>query len=213
MSYTSIEEGTDLSTLVGKAVYATGVGYVYLIGVFGDLITGVFPRRENGEWVTSLVTLDKSTVDNTFAYDLSDFPLWVEPLAAHFREAATAGQNGTSEAPTADALAEAREAGKREAEERHERFMAALVSDAHEYANDNDLCGEFDRFMEEHGLPRREREYEVTFTITYSSTALVTASSSDEAAEALVENPGAYISTEYVSLDSDNISVDDVWVA
>lgn len=33
--------------------------------------------------------------------------------------------------------------------------LTEIVDDAHEFADNNDLCGEFDRFLEEHGLPSR----------------------------------------------------------
>lgn len=52
------------------------------------------------------------------------------------------------------------------------RDLDALVSDAHEWADDNDLCHRFDDFMEAHNLPTREREFtlrvraSVTVTIT-----------------------------------------------
>jgi hypothetical protein len=44
---------------------------------------------------------------------------------------------------------------------------------AHQYANDNSLCGEFDRCMEEIGLPTRvrDREFEVTVRVTVEAPA------------------------------------------
>src|SRR5699024_4736092 len=36
---------------------------------------------------------------------------------------------------------------------RREREMTTLIEDAHRYADDHSLCSEFDRFMEDHGLP------------------------------------------------------------
>lgn len=38
---------------------------------------------------------------------------------------------------------------------KHKAELGEIVSDAHEFADDNDLCGEFDRFLEKHGLPSR----------------------------------------------------------
>lgn len=41
-----------------------------------------------------------------------------------------------------------------------------IVSDAHEWANDHDLCRVFDQFCERHDLPTRVREYEVSIVVT-----------------------------------------------
>jgi hypothetical protein len=50
----------------------------------------------------------------------------------------------------------------------HDAWKDELVRDAHEHADRNNMCNEFDRFMEEHGLPTRTRDYsaEVTVTVT-----------------------------------------------
>lgn len=50
---------------------------------------------------------------------------------------------------------------------------------AHQYANDNSLCGEFDRCMSEIGLRPRDREWQVTFSVTVN----VEASDDDSAVE------------------------------
>lgn len=54
---------------------------------------------------------------------------------------------------------------------------------AHEYAETNSLCGEFDRCMEEIGLSPRERSYNVTTHITVSVPARALARSEDSAVE------------------------------
>lgn len=41
-----------------------------------------------------------------------------------------------------------------------------LVSDALEWADDNDLCGHFDDFMEAHSLPSRISDHEVEVSVT-----------------------------------------------
>ena len=68
---------------------------------------------------------------------------------------------------------------------------------AHQYANDNSLCGEFDRCMEEIGLPTREREYTVTLTMN------VTASDEDAAQEEAEERASSeawrYVGDVHVS--------------
>lgn len=48
----------------------------------------------------------------------------------------------------------------------HEARMDRLVTDAHTYADDNSLCERFDEFMEEHGLPRRVRDYSLRVEVT-----------------------------------------------
>lgn len=76
--------------------------------------------------------------------------------------------------------------------------LHSLVADAHEYADNSDLCIEFDRFMEAHDLPARESDYEVEFEVTATITLRTTQSiartgvenyeiDEDDAAEALAE--------------------------
>lgn len=73
----------------------------------------------------------------------------------------------------------------RSATEAHERFMSQLVADAHEWADDNDLCGVFDRFMTEHGLEGRERDYEVRVTGNFEVYLSRTATSLESACDAV----------------------------
>lgn len=69
-----------------------------------------------------------------------------------------------------------------EAMTKHEQWLAGLVSDAHDYANDNDLCGRFDEFMTEHGLPGRVREFR--FRVNVQSSVYLTVEGADaEAAQ------------------------------
>lgn len=49
---------------------------------------------------------------------------------------------------------------------RNETWLEGLVADAHEWADNNSLCSNFDYFMEEHGLEPRTREYQARITIT-----------------------------------------------
>lgn len=46
------------------------------------------------------------------------------------------------------------------------RGRAALVEDAHRWADDNSLCGVFDRFMRDHQMPPRRREFSAPTTVT-----------------------------------------------
>ena len=49
---------------------------------------------------------------------------------------------------------------------RADHASAALVEDAHRWADENSLCGVFDSFMREHALPPRRREYHAPTTVT-----------------------------------------------
>lgn len=80
--------------------------------------------------------------------------------------------NGGPATPEAVALAttlrdahEARERAEAAARAK-DAFLDGLVADAHQYADDNDLCEVFDRFMADHGLPERTGEYEVEAEVT-----------------------------------------------
>ncbi|MFF0818627.1 hypothetical protein ACFYVR_26290 [Rhodococcus sp. NPDC003318] len=73
--------------------------------------------------------------------------------------------------------------------ERRESWLESLVSDAHEWADSNSLCGEFDRFMDEHGLPGRDRDYEVTVDVTVTTRLTITrTASSADSAEGLIDS-------------------------
>lgn len=63
----------------------------------------------------------------------------------------------------------------------NESWKDQLVRDAHEYANENSLCSEFDRFMEAHDLPRRVRDYQVAVTAQLTVYINVSANDSDDA--------------------------------
>lgn len=64
-----------------------------------------------------------------------------------------------------------------------ELWMEQLVEDAHVYADRNSLCGAFDEFMEEHGLPTRTRSYTVRVAVTSTVLIPVTARSEGDAEE------------------------------
>lgn len=63
----------------------------------------------------------------------------------------------------------------------HERWKERLVERLHREANDRDYCSEFDDVMEDLGLPRRERDYEVTVTVRLRISVGVTAGSPGDA--------------------------------
>ncbi|WP_213578578.1 hypothetical protein [Rhodococcus sp. USK13] len=71
----------------------------------------------------------------------------------------------------------------------HEQRIESLVDDAHTWADENSLCGQFDRFMDEHGLRSRSREYVVECAVTLTAKVSVRVSASDSsAAEDRVES-------------------------
>lgn len=67
----------------------------------------------------------------------------------------------------------------------HEMWKNNLAIDAHEYANENNLCGVFDAFMIEHGLPARTREYEVEVDVEFRVRITREGSSAEDAAESI----------------------------
>lgn len=86
-------------------------------------------------------------------------------------------------------LTEAR-AVLRDVSSRHESAMDKLVADAHEWADDNDLCSRFDDFMEEHNLPTRLKDYdvEVSVRLTERVTVRVSGVRDSDAAEQRVDH-------------------------
>ena len=46
------------------------------------------------------------------------------------------------------------------------QWIERLTDEAHEYANRNDLCERFDEFMEDHGMRRRTRDYDLRVEVT-----------------------------------------------
>lgn len=46
------------------------------------------------------------------------------------------------------------------------KAQATLVEDAHQWADNNNLCGEFDHFMRDHDLPPRRREFKAPASVT-----------------------------------------------
>ncbi|PBC35383.1 hypothetical protein CJ179_48185 [Rhodococcus sp. ACS1] len=66
----------------------------------------------------------------------------------------------------------------------HADWVEHVARDAGNWADENNLCGEFDRFMEEHGLPPRSREFTVECEVAITAKVTVTVSArSGEIAE------------------------------
>lgn len=72
-----------------------------------------------------------------------------------------------------------------EARDEFDSWKERATETAHAYANRNDLCGEFDRCMEDIGLPGRAVDHtvSVTVTITHRASVTITARDADDAAE------------------------------
>lgn len=68
---------------------------------------------------------------------------------------------------------------------RHRQWIDALTDDAHVHADDNSLCERFDDFMEEHGLARRARDYDLRVQVTATVYLTRNAASLDAAIDTL----------------------------
>lgn len=113
-------------------------------------------------------------------------------------------ETGASEGATVftqeevNALVErAARAGRDAATQEFERWKEATTELAHDFANDNSLCSEFDRFMGEVGLRPRTREYSVRVEVVQRGYAYVSveASTDEEARDIVSEDPGQYVDT------------------
>lgn len=84
------------------------------------------------------------------------------------------------------ALAEACKGRARDAA-RHQEWIDDLVEDAHQWADEHDLCSRFDDFCSDHSLPTRTRDYDVRVNVSMSTRVTVTrsAGSSDDAEDAV----------------------------
>lgn len=89
------------------------------------------------------------------------------------------------------AKAEEAEARLEALEIKHKNDMEALVADAHQWADENELCSAFDEFMEEHGLPARLRDWtvkvEVPITLEFTVEDMSNAEDARKEAERYVE--------------------------
>lgn len=63
------------------------------------------------------------------------------------------------------------------AQAEHRQWVDAIATSAHAWADENNLCGEFDRFMAEHDLPPRRREFSVECEVTMTTRVSVTVES------------------------------------
>lgn len=106
------------------------------------------------------------------------------------------------------AKAEEAEAREKALEAKHKNDMEALVADAHQWADDNELCSIFDEFMEEHGLPARLRDWTVKVEVPITLEFTVEDMSNADDARAEAER---YVEQEIRSLN-DIAGMDVAWV-
>lgn len=89
-----------------------------------------------------------------------------------------------SDAPMAAALMGSL-ASRVRLEEDHQGRMDTLVSEAHQWANDNSLCETFDDFMDEQGLARRERDFQLRVEVCATVYLTCRAATLEDAVEAV----------------------------
>lgn len=85
------------------------------------------------------------------------------------------------------------------AQAEHQSFVETVTAAAHEYANENRLCEEFDDFMIEHGMEPRERTWTVEVEATIRVTVEVKAKNEGDARDLAVTESA---DGDYEGLDS-----------
>lgn len=151
-----------------------------------------------GVW-TGRVTPER--VNPTGVGDTPSVPLWfagfVDVVHARTRMAGDLEAVGRERGQLTELL--------RTTKQRHESRISELAEDACEFADRHNLCGEFDRFMEDHGLPGRARDHEVEVTVTAHLTVTVSARSQTDAENEVdeddvrtaIRDQGPYLTFDY----------------
>lgn len=134
-----------------------------------QLVAGVWLGDQDGE--VAVLTGDGNVIEWILA--ASDLP---DMAVSPYRSVERA--DGTSQ--PIDALATETYRLARSLHEAHTKcnriqreqraWIDQLVESAHEYADDADLCGTFDNFMERQGLPVREKSHDVDVTVSVELT-------------------------------------------
>lgn len=98
--------------------------------------------------------------------------------------------SGHAEGAVADAVAAVAEAWSRYDAQQcaHEEWKQRLTDSAHAEAADREWCQDFDDFMENVGLDRRERTYVCHVTVAANVTLCVSASSPEEAQDSITRD-------------------------
>lgn len=82
-------------------------------------------------------------------------------------EPTTVDPESTPAEITPEMLAQAREEGRQQAADEFQAWKDRAVEIAHQYANDNELCGRFDQCMAEIGLPTRDDLRPPTYAVSF----------------------------------------------
>lgn len=194
----------------GRVAYfqQNGRNWLYLVIVTDESAYGVhFSNNERNpiaEWVT--IPRHRFT-DTPLTHPLTAVSWWPGIIAGFLGtrspEGLSGAPSGTSESDVASAVAEAKREQRLADIQEFERWKANATATAHEYANNNSLCSEFDRCMEEIGLEPRSRDYEVTFTIRQTVT--VNAADSDEAGDLVSGDFMAYLDRFSCDVEIDDV--------
>lgn len=102
--------------------------------------------------------------------------------------------------------------GRMSAQREFEAWKARATETAHTYADNNSLCSEFDRCMEEIGLDPRIRSYRVDLDVSATASVYVDARNEEEAAELAEEmvssDPRTYVDMTSLTLDVGDVERD-----
>jgi hypothetical protein len=140
-----------------------------LYGVRFENTSNVENLTRHATWETVPVPRDGSS---PLTHPLTAVASWTPGLVEFFRRATTAttATTGTSSevpADVASALEQGRREGREQANREFEEWKARAEQIAHTYADENDLCSEFDRCMEEVGLsPRGGKTFRIVVDVT-----------------------------------------------
>lgn len=169
------------------------------------------PYRPGGQWkVMGSESVNLLSVEKLEEYGAKAFPasqarawmrMWSQQVMDERGKASHPSQGPAdaylrAEKAEADvaywkAKAEEAEAREKALEIKHKNDMEALVADAHQWADENELCSVFDEFMEEHGLPARLRDWtvkvEVPITLEFTVEDMSNAEDARKEAERYVE--------------------------
>ena len=139
------------------------------------------PYRPGGQWKVmgsesvNLLSVEKLEEYGATAFPASQARAWMRTWSSQVMEergkashpsqgpadAYIRAEKAEADAAYWKAKAEEAEAREKALEIKHKNDMEALVADAHQWADENELCSVFDEFMEEHGLPARLRDWTV----------------------------------------------------
>lgn len=159
----------------GNPVPDTPTGYsrtwLYLVAIVGDTLFGVAFANVRGSAdpigasvPTSLVT---HQMDNGGAHHTPGVVGWWADMLADYFRAATTGTPTSGDQDTDQAYRRGVNDGRAAASREFDAWKARAEEIAHEYADNNDLCSEFDRCMEDVGLsPRGGHTYRIVVDVT-----------------------------------------------